>query len=364
VASGNVTIDGSGRSSGATAAEVKAELARTLAEPGFRAKMEAMLASTLKTNHAALKDAEAHWQTPNACAKLDLSPTTATLAPDETAAVTGAINAESGAPAAGKWTAKTVAHGSVTTLPGTSTPAQRIALTMHGAAANAADRAVDVTLRATSPAGVAEGPWTADAAASTLYFRVIAASATQTANGSLTNASCTYTSTTSGPWAYTFGATTGPPDGSLEIDDRFLSGNVRASGVSVAPSLTQTNCTVTPGSRDAITYTGKFGPSLGFDATPGDPATVQVIFSVLSPPPLLDVEQVGADCRPSGTPTSPDWRTTLPLQTMRGRAPFTVSLDRPWTVDRTGVDGHHQCTGSTTVSMTLQRVAADGSPLP
>ena len=201
-------------------------VAAALAEAGFRAKMEELVASFLKTNFEALKDAETHWQTPNACAKLDLSPTTATLAADETAAVDGAISAESGEATDGKWTAKTVARGTVATLPGTSTAAQRIALTMTGAADDGGGKAVDVTLRATSPAGIAERQWTADAAASTLYFRVVAASASQSADGTLVLASsgCAFASVTSGPWTYAFAATAGPPDGAVEIDGRFLSG--------------------------------------------------------------------------------------------------------------------------------------------
>ena len=94
---------------------------------------------------------------------------------------------------------------------------------MKGASADAANHAVDVTLRATSPAGVAEGPWVADAAAGTLYFRVTAASGgTQTVAGNLDQPNgCSRNVPSLGPWTYTFAQTTGAPDGTVEIDPQL-----------------------------------------------------------------------------------------------------------------------------------------------
>ena len=53
----------------------------------------------------------------------------------------------------------------------------------------------------------------------------------------------------------------------------------------------------------------------------------------------------------------------MPLATLRQRAPFTLSMTAPWTVDATDEPGHTTCTGNVTQSVTLQRVNADGSPL-
>jgi hypothetical protein len=371
VATGNVSISGDHRGTGLSRAEAAAEFAKAIAAPDVRAKLEELVATFIKSHYEGLKEAEKHWQTPNACAKLELSPTTATLAEDETTSVKGLVRSSKGEQADGKWTAKTVARGSVTTLPGTSTKTSSIDLTMRGASADAANHAVDVTLRATSPAGVAEGPWVADAAANTLYYRVIAASGTQTAGGTLVSSiglGCTFNVPSLGPWSYTFALTSGPPDGTIEIEPEFnfLGGSVRASGVSVAPAIEQTiTC---PGggdfkTRDAITYTGRFGPAVSFSHIPGNPSTVQVFWSVLSPPPLLDVEMEGPDCRPVGSTAGTPFETTVPLATLRQRTPFTLSTTAPWTVDKTDILGHTTCTGTTTQSLTLQRVNADGSPL-
>jgi hypothetical protein len=369
VAAGNVSITGDHRANGLSSAEAAAEFAKAIADPAARASLERMVASFIKTGYDGLKEAEKHWQTPNACAKLELSPTTATLAEDETAAVDGTVKASDGAPADGKWSAKTVARGSVTTLPGTSAKTAPIKLTMKGAAPDAANHAVDVTLRATSPAGVAEGPWVADAAANTLYFRVTAASGTQQAGGKLeaTNG-CTYNvAVPPDPWAYSFSPTTGPPDGTLEIEFGFVSGSVRASGTSVAPAIDQERICPMGGTtvvhRAAITYNGKFGPSLGFGSVAGDPTKVTVFWDMLSPPPLLDVEMIGPDCRRQGSTAGTPFETIVPLATLRGRAPFTLTTAAPWTVDVTNILGHTTCSGTTSQSLTLQRVNADGSPL-
>lgn len=369
VASGSVAISGDHRGTGLSKGEAAAEFAKAIADPATRASLEDLVASFLKTNYGALKEAEQHWQTPNACAKLELSPTTATLAEDETAAVDGTVKASDGSPADGKWSAKTVARGSVTTLPGTSAKASPIKLTMKGASPDAANHAVDVTLRATSAAGVAEGPWVADAAANTLYFRVVAASGTQTVDGTLdATGGCSYDVPSPGPWTYTFQQTTGAPDGTVEIEPEFnlISGNVRASGVSVEPAITQNvTCPIggTVNNRDAITYTGKFGPVVGFDAVAGDPTRVTVYWDVLSPPPILDYQMIGPNCNRRGSTAGTPFQSTVPLATLRQRTPFTLSMTAPWTVDVNDITGHTTCDGNVTQSLTLQRVNADGSPL-
>jgi hypothetical protein len=209
----------------------------------------------------------------------------------------------------------------------------------------------------------------ADAAANTLYFRVIAASGTQQAGGKLeaTNG-CTYNvAVPPDPWAYSFSPTTGPPDGTLEIEFGFVSGSVRASGTSVAPAIDQERICPMGGTtvvhRAAITYNGKFGPSLGFGSVAGDPTKVTVFWDMLSPPPLLDVEMIGPDCRRQGSTAGTPFETIVPLATLRGRAPFTLTTAAPWTVDVTNILGHTTCSGTTSQSLTLQRVNADGSPL-
>ncbi len=72
---------------------------------------------------------------------------------------------------------------------------------------------------------------------------------------------------------------------------------------------------------------------------------------------------VGPDCRPAGSTAGTPFETTVPLATMRGRAPFTLTTTAPWTVNVDNILGHTDCTGTTTQSLTLQRVNADGSPL-
>ncbi len=89
VATGNVSISGDHRANGLSRADAAAEFAKAIADPATRATLEELVGTFIKTQYKSLKDAETHWQTPNACAKLELSPTTATLAEDETAAVDG-----------------------------------------------------------------------------------------------------------------------------------------------------------------------------------------------------------------------------------------------------------------------------------
>ncbi|MCW3016033.1 MAG: hypothetical protein JWO02_3125 [Solirubrobacterales bacterium] len=368
ITGGSETLTGTLRDLSLNARQEEAELAKQLGDPATRKALLDILANLLEREFKGMKEAEKHWQTPNTCATAELTPASATLGEGETTAVTGGVKAKDGAPADGDWTLQTRTRGNATALPGTSSAAARISLTMTAEAPGAADRTADLLLRATSPAGVATAPWTATAPETALYFRVVGASASQDIDGTLSNANCSSVGAPDGvgPWTFALQPTAGEPDGQLSLDGA-IGGGVRASGVSTRPAWTyEATCgappTTTTTPKDPIVSTGRFGPLVSFYDVPGDAGSVRVVWDVLAPAPIFQQEALGPSCIPQ-TLWIPGFNQQLPLSTLRQATPFTLSVNTAWTVDRTLVDGHTTCSGTTALSLTLQRVKADGSPL-
>jgi hypothetical protein len=367
---GTTTVTGRMRDINRGAAAEKAEMARALADPQTRSSLLKLVSDTVGREYDGMKSAQTHWQQPNACATLDLTPASGTLDEGESAAVTGGVKAQDGTPADGDWTLATRTRGDAATLPGSSSPAQRIDLTMTADAAGPADRTVDVLLRATSPAGVATAPWTATAPERELFFRVVGASGSQSATGMLADQNCSSIGAPDGvgPWTYAFQATTGEPDGTVSLSPAGASGSVRASGVSTVPAWTwKSTCgsppTTTSIPRDPLSYSGRFGPSVSFYELPGDPAAVDVVWDVLAPAPIFQWDLSGPDCTPDAFATGSSFRSRIPLATLKQRGPFTIAMDGPWSTTRAGGFMSTSCTGSTALSLTLQRVGSGGAPL-
>lgn len=367
---GTTTLTGRMRDINRSAAAEKAEMARALADPQTRASLLKLVSDTVRREYDGMKSAQTHWQQPNACATADLTPASATLDEGESTAVTGGVKAQDGTAADGDWTLATRTRGDAATLPGTSGPAKRIDLTMTADAPGAANRTVDVLLRATSPAGVASAPWTATAPERELYFRVLGASGSQSATGTLADQNCSSIGAPDGvgPWTYAFQASTGAPDGTVSLSPAGANGSVRASGVSTVPAWTwKSTCgsppTTTTIPRDPLSYSGRFGPSVSFYELPGDPATVDVVWDVLAPAPIFQWDLSGPDCTPDEFAAGSSFRRRMPLATLKGRGPFTITMDGPWSTTRTSGFMTTSCTGSTSLSLTLQRVGASGAPL-
>lgn len=367
---GTTTVTGRLRDINRGAAAEKAEMARALAEPQTRASLLKLVSDMVKREYDGMKSAQTHWQQPNACATMDLTPASATLDEGESAAVSGGVKAQDGTVVDGDWTLATRTRGTAATLPGTSSPAKRIGLTMTADAPGPADRTVDVLLRATSPAGVATAPWIATAPERELFFRVVGASGSQSATGTLADQNCSSIGAPDGvgPWTYAFQATTGAPDGTVSLSPAGANGSVRASGVSTVPAWTWTaTCGSPPQTttqpRDPLSYSGRFGPSVSFFELPGDPATVDVVWDVLAPAPIFQWDLSGPDCTPDEFAAGSSFRRRMPLATLKQRGPFTITMDGPWSTTRTSGFMSTSCTGSTSLSLTLQRVGASGAPL-
>ena len=230
-----------------------------------------------------------------------------------------------------------------------------------GGAGRPGNRAVDAPLR-----DVVHTVVGTQACDDHFFYRVVAATATQTVQGTLTTLSCTYDVPTTAPWLYVFRQTSGTPDGDLDLRDG-ADGFLRASGTSTAPGFTQTVTCPPDGSaqnsRAPITYDGRFGPSLSFAPNPADPKTVFVIWDVLSPPPLLDVEQIGPNCTPITAAAGSPFYQTAPIATLASTDPFTLQASVHWTIDAGPASLHSTCSGDVSISLTLQRVQEDGSPL-
>jgi hypothetical protein len=365
--SGTTSLSGRMRALGLNAKEEKAEMAKSLADPEFRDSFLKLAAKLVQSEFETMKKSEKAWQVPNACAKLALTPPGASLDEGDFKSVSGAVSAEDGKPTEGRWSVASKSRGEVTGVPGSSTASTPIEMEMTAGPASASGRTVDVRLRATSPAGVAESPWTADSNEQALYFRVVGGSGSQTAYGTLESGSCVYDQVGGvGPWTYAFQQTSGPPDGEVLVDSFGVSGYVRGSGVSTLPAYTwRSVCSGTPSTvpHAPISYEGKFGPTVEFFPIPGQAETVKAQWSVLSPPPIFQIEASGPDCTPNELEPGSAFAGQVSLSTLRQTAPFTLSIDAPWTKVSEFGGLYTDCEGHTTLSLTLQRVSADGSPL-
>lgn len=110
-----------------------------------------------------IKSAEPKWyDLPNNCARLNLTPPSpASLAQNESAAVTGAVEATSGGEASAQFAAPLVSHGVLTPEKLTADPGDRARFKATGAAPDSRERTVVADLIATSTAGRATALWTA-----------------------------------------------------------------------------------------------------------------------------------------------------------------------------------------------------------
>ncbi len=353
------TITATGRSSLLSDKDATADLVEELETQGGRAAIEAALLRAVAHDYAALKAAERHWRTPNACARLTLGPASATLAPGAERQVSGTVKAADATRAKARLSVAKRVVGSVSGLPGETTPtrARRFQVT---AGAAVAGTTADLTVRAVSRAGIATTRWVAsEPADDNLYYRVVDASATQhVSSGTAAGPPCSYSVQDVGPWSYSFAASTGPPDGSILAGPSGSTGSVRSKGSLTRPAFTlEVDCGGGPVAMpvEAITFSG-VGPQLGFFGDPGASA-VTVTFGQISPPPIFDIEGSGADCRlPALTG---GFAQAVPLTTLQQTTPFTLSRTTTWSKDVGGTT----CAGTTEISMTLQRVRADGSPL-
>ena len=365
--SGTTSLSGKMRALNLSSKEEKTEMAKTLAEPDFRDSFMKLVAKLIQFEFETMKKSEKAWQVPNACAKMALTPPGATLNEGDVKSVSGSVTAEDGKPTEGRWSLSSRNRGEVSGVPGSSTASTPVEMEMTGGAASASGRTVDVKLRATSPAGVAELPWTADSNEGALYFRVLAGSGSQNASGFLENSSCTYDQVGGvGPWTYAFEKTSGPPDGEVMVDSFGVSGYVRGSGVSTLPAYTwRSICGSTTSTfpHEPISYEGKFGPTVEFSSVPGQPQAVTAQWDVLAPAPIFQIEVSGPDCTPNELEPGSAFATQIPLSTLQQTAPFTLSIDAPWTKASEFGGLYTECEGHTTLSLTLQRVNADGDPL-
>lgn len=129
----------------------------------FRDQMLKALSNMISDEFTSLKAAEQHWQTPNACATLALSPGSATLSDGQSTAVSGTLKAHDGGSPNGTWALVSVSPGQVDGLPGSSGAGGSIPLTFTGGTPGSDKVSVRATVKATSKAGVAQGDWQAKA---------------------------------------------------------------------------------------------------------------------------------------------------------------------------------------------------------
>ena len=196
-----------------------------------------------------------------------------------------------------------------------------------------------------------------------LYYRVVAASGNDRADGTLTTASCVINATLAGPWTFAFTRTTGAPDGQLHVNQFGLSGSVIATGTSTTTAQT-ISCNGSSTTLPSKTFTGAVGPLLTFDPVAGRSDLVDVTWFELFPPLILGtVEVQGPDCRPNEASPGSGFHDTVPLSTLQRTTPFTLAHNTSFTVDGGPATLRSQCTGTYHASLTLQRVNANGSPL-
>ena len=181
------------------------------------------------------------------------------------------------------------------------------------------------------------------------------------------NLNCTNTAQNVGPWTFDFRQTTGAPDGSILFDSpTAFGGSVRATGIATRPGFVlaadcpwgHTDYTVPP-----IVNDGRFGPAMTFEPVPGDPTRATLNWYPSRRRPTLDFDGHAIACEPDiGAGT--DFQATIPLSLLRKTTPITISPNIDWIVDKTFTGGTADCTGETSSTLTLQRVQANGSPLP
>jgi hypothetical protein len=140
----------------------------------LRRRLQQEVADAIEHGYQLLKGAEKGWQTPNTCATMAFDPTTDVLAPGATRSVKGRVSAKNGGDETeARWDAATARRGRVGGgLPGSSSPGGPVQFDAVGDAPDANGSTVDLHLRATSRAGVAEADWKATVPAYTMVLTV------------------------------------------------------------------------------------------------------------------------------------------------------------------------------------------------
>lgn len=353
-----------------------ADLAVVANDPKLREQLTQLLADNVDGAFKSLKSAETGWQAPNACAALQLSPPTGPsgLGKGDSAQFTGEVQArQGGGTASGRWTLQQQTAGTQSGLPGASAPGAPI--TVRLTATQDVDEntvAAGVTVRATSPAGVAERSWSAAGkpAGPPFYYRIVGGSATQRVVGTRTNPNGSHIDQVEPvQYAWSFTPSSGPPDGSVTADGPY--GEIEAAAETTTEHPWTWRTDADGGHSHPVGPRTWPGPTVTMVPPPGDNRRLIVSWNVLGVPDLQYSADLGA---PDGTYSTlgPDCvnqaaadlaSDSLPLSFFAQRS-FTLSIDRDWHVDRTSSLGHDVCSGHLSASLTLQRVQADGSPLP
>jgi hypothetical protein len=381
---GETTFTGRGRQAGKSAGAVAAEVAQLLQDPRLRDRLTQLLSDNVNGAYKSLKTAEAGWQAPNACAEMRLSPDNGPpegIARDESTQFTGQVQASravGGGTADGRWTLQQLDAGTQTGLPGSSS-AGGAPVTVRLTATRDVDEhtvAAGLRLRVTSPAGVAELSWSVGGKplGPPYYYRITGGSATQTVAGTETTTRGAHIDQQAPPvrWTWNFARTSGAPDGSVTKDGRYPYGSVKGGEDQVQQDPWTWRTDEQGGHTHPVAGLTTDGPTVSFDTPPGDATRLILYWHSIGIPDFQYSADVGApdgtystwgpDCAPMGYGDLAS--DSLPLAFFAQRT-FTINIDRDWNVDqnRPGL-GHDVCSGHLTATMTLERVQADGSPLP
>lgn len=379
---GDTTFTGRGRARGRSAASVAAEIAKLLQDPALRDRLTQLLSDNVDGAFKSMKSAEAGWQVPNACAVMRLSPETGPadgLDQGQSTTFSGQVEASAkagGGQAAGRWTLARLDAGTQSGLPGAS--ATGAPVTVRLTATRDVDRntvAAGVKLHVTSPAGVAELSWSVGGRddGPPYYYRVVAGSGSQTVTGRRTTSRGFHIDqATPVTWTWTNQTTSGPPDGSVTNDGGSPTGQVESGDDQVVGAPWTWRTDEDGGHQWPVAGLTTGGPAITFDPPDGDHTMLVPIwtnlgipileYSIDGPPDGRSYNTLGPDCPPqrySDLATAP-----IPLSTFAQRR-ITLSIDQDWDVDQAvSTLGHDVCHGHIAATMTLERVAADGSPLP
>ncbi len=376
------TFTGRGRARGRSSASVAAGIAQLLQDQGLRDRLTQLLSDNVDGAFKSLKTAEAGWQVPNACAVMQLSPQVGPadgLDQGQSTTFTGQVEASAkadGGQTAGRWSLVRLDAGTQTGLPGASAAGAPVNVKLT--ATQDVDRntvAAGVKLHVTSPAGVAELSWSVGGRddGPPFYYRVVAGSGTQTVSGRRTTSGGFHIDQTAPvTWTWTNRTTSGPPDGSVTNTDGYPTGQVESGEDEVVGAPWTWRTDEDGGHQWPVDGLTTGGPAVTFDP-PGSDHTMLVPdwtnlgipileYSIDGPPDGRSYNTLGPDCPPqryADLATAP-----IPLSTFAQRR-ITLSIDQDWDVDEAvSTLGHDVCHGHISATMTLERVAADGSPLP
>lgn len=371
--SSNTTVDVRARSAGMSNAAATAAAAKAL-DGEARDKISQLLSDNIDNAFKGLKTAETGWQVPNACAQMLLSPEIGPregVKQDESAQVTGRIAAKAGGDSNARWAISDLWAGTQSGLPGTSAPGAPI--TVKFTATKDVDEntiAAGGKLRATSKAGIAELAWAVGGkpAGPPYYFRIVGGTATQTVSGTRTTSNGVHiTQVSPVVTVWNFQRSSGEPDGSIQMDGKYPWGQIEAPG----KQLTEQAWTWKTDEHGThllpVAAMNWGGPAVSLDTPAGDTTSLIPYWGQFT---SLDFQyDVGGGTNlgfGTGGPSCPVYSLpgdAHPLSFYAQRS-FTLTYDHEWDHDQSDTFGHDVCHGHITISMDLERVQADGSPLP